>query len=49
MKLTPLRLIKENYLSGTWSEFCEEFGVKEESVEIVIYYDSSLTEESEEE
>ena len=41
MKLTPLRLIKENYSSGTWSEFCKEFKVKEESVEIVIYYDSS--------
>lgn len=47
MELTPLRLIKENYSSGTWSEFCEEFGTGEESVEIVIYYDSSLTEESE--
>ncbi len=46
MKLTPLRLIKENYSSGTWSEFCEEFGAGEESVEVVIYYDSSLTEES---
>ena len=46
-KLTPLRLIKENYSSGTWSEFCEELGAREESVEIVIYYDSSSTEESE--
>ena len=46
-KLTPLRLIKEDYSSGTWSEFCEEFGVKEKSVEITIYYDSLLTEESE--
>ena len=43
MKLTPLRLIKENYSSGTWSEFCEEFGAGEESAEIVICYDSSLT------
>ena len=47
MKLKSLRLVKENYSNETWSEFCEEFEAGAESVEIVIYYDSSLTEESE--
>jgi hypothetical protein len=44
-KLIPLNLIKEDYSYGTWKEFCEEFGVKEESNKITIYYDKSLTEE----
>ena len=43
-KLTQLDLYKESYSSGTWEEFCEEFGVSPEEHKITIYYDDSLTE-----